>query len=114
APLLAVATGQQSLFHQEIRAYQQSVACEGRQTLVRRVAISGRAQRQGLPPALSGLVEPVQPGISGWAHVTNPVWRWQGGYMQEDPGRSAFSPEGRKARKMDSVSHRAPFTAANS
>src|SRR5437762_10786122 len=62
---------------------QKPVAGERRERLIRRVAITRRAQGQRLPPALSCVAQLVDPGNGSWSHVANAVARGQRCNMQK-------------------------------
>src|SRR5262249_51142680 len=52
-PLITIAGSQESFFDQAVRADEQPVACERRQALVGRVAVTRGTEGQRLPPALA-------------------------------------------------------------
>src|SRR6267154_2402270 len=107
---LTIASRQQAVFDQKVGADQQGIASEGGQAGVRRVAEAGWPQWQSLPPGLAGLVQPVNPGKGGRAHVADAVRRWQRRYMQQDARRSGLCCERWKSREPRGVSHRSPFS----
>ena len=74
---LAIPGPQQSVLDQAVRTDQKLIAGEGRQRLIRRVAVPRRTQRQRLPPALGCLVETVDPSQRSWPDIANPVGRRQ-------------------------------------
>src|SRR5882724_6796500 len=56
---LTIAHPQQFILDQPVRTDEQCVPGEGRQGLIRRVAVTGGTERQRLPPALAGFVKAV-------------------------------------------------------
>ena len=91
---------EQSVLDQEVRADQQRIARKRGQARVRRVATPGGPQRQGLPPPLAGIVEPVHPLKGGRPQVSNAVRRRQRGHMHQHTGGTAAGPEWRKRDLM--------------
>src|SRR5262249_46902180 len=81
-------------------------AGERRQGLIRRIAIAGGAQGQGLPPSLPRLVQPIQPSDGRRTHVADPARRRQRRDVQQDAGRAVAGGERRDA-------HAAAPTAAS-
>ncbi|HYZ85294.1 MAG TPA: hypothetical protein VE621_12865 [Bryobacteraceae bacterium] len=71
----AILAAQQSVLDQPIRADEKLITSEGRQGLIRRVAVASGTERQGLPPALSGMPEPIDPRQSSRSDVADPVSR---------------------------------------
>ena len=59
-PLLQVRRGEEALVAQAVERDEEGVAGEGREALVRRVAVAGGAEGQDLPEALPGLREEVE------------------------------------------------------
>src|SRR2546423_245757 len=62
---------------------QKPVAGERRERLIRRVAITRRAQGQRLPPALSCVAQLVDPRNGSWSYLANAVGRRQRRNMQK-------------------------------
>jgi hypothetical protein len=65
-------------------------AGERRVTLVRRVAVAGRAERQYLPPRLFVPGERLDPGVSDWPEVADAVATRERRGMEQNAGRAAL------------------------
>ena len=92
----AISRLHQIVLDQPVRADQERVAGERRQGLVRRVAIGGRAQWQRLPPALAGLVKPVDPLDGRRTYIADSIPRGQRRDMQQQARRAILPREGRQ------------------
>src|SRR5262249_20145369 len=71
----AILRAQQSVLDQTLRTDQQLVSGKGRKRLIRRVAVSRRAERQRLPPGLASIGQPVDPGPSAGPQIADAVMR---------------------------------------
>jgi hypothetical protein len=87
---LAAARPQQPIFDEAVRANQKLIARERRQRAVRGIAISRRAERQRLPPALFRLAEPVDPRACRRSEIADAVAGRQRRYRQKHARGAVF------------------------
>src|SRR5206468_286180 len=77
---------EQAVAEKEFGADQVRVAGEGGETLIGGIAVAGWAEREELPPGLSGAGEGIDPVESGGAEVADAVGAGEGGGVQDDAG----------------------------
>jgi hypothetical protein len=75
----------------------------GRHGLIRRVAVPRRAQRECLPPALSCLVESIDPRQRGGPNVADAVRRGQRGDVHEQAGGAVIRRKWRQTKGSNVV-----------
>ncbi len=73
-PIFILCAVQQSLRTQSIQINKIQIACIGRKGLVRRIPVTGRADRQHLPVALSGCFQKIHKAFGLCAHGANSVF----------------------------------------
>ena len=85
-PLLQVGARDEPLLAQAVERDEERVAGEGREALVRRVAVAGGAEGQDLPQALAGLLQEVEEGGRLRAQLSDAVGTGQRRGVEQDPG----------------------------
>ena len=86
--ILEAVGGEPAIAHEELKADEQRIACEGGERGVRRIAVASGIQRQDLPHALLASGEKVYKGVSRWSEVAHAADGWQRGYVQQNSGDS--------------------------
>src|SRR5262249_7455775 len=103
--VLQVLRAEQAFVAQALEADQQRVAREGREALVRRIAVARRPQWEHLPQTLVRALQEVEEPLRRRAQLTDPVRARERGGMQQDaaPPRplhsgAEYSDKGRQVR----------------
>src|SRR5262249_17774706 len=107
----AIVRAQQPVLDQIVRTDQQLVSTKRRKRLIRGVAVPRRAKRERLPPALASIGQPVDPGPSAEAKITDAVARRQGGDVQQYARRPVFGWK-RRRRSAAILHHARPLSIA--
>src|SRR5205085_12619640 len=79
---------EQALFDQFVGTDEQSVTGEGREALIRRIAVAGRPQRQHLPERLPRPDEKIYEGVGFWAEVADAIATGQRCRVQQNTARA--------------------------